>query len=115
MEQRQEATYEWDMADRLRKAREVAGMDQGGMAARLSISRQSVVNYERRHTRPLPAIRKAWALACGVTDDYLTKGTPPTAGTSSDAGSDVTREYDARRLAQWPMLLRAELGLQRSA
>ena len=56
-------TLAWDMADRMRKAREVAGLDQRALAALLSIARASVSNYERRHTQPLPAIRKAWGLA----------------------------------------------------
>lgn len=68
-------SLEWDMADRMRKAREVAGLSQTDMAARLSIARSSVVNYERRHTTPLPAIRKAWADACGVSDDWIRTGT----------------------------------------
>lgn len=67
-------TLDWDLADRMRKAREVAGLSQGAMAARLSIARSSVVNYERRHTTPLPAIRKAWAEACGVSDAWLVTG-----------------------------------------
>lgn len=65
---------DFDMADRLRKAREVAGYTQGEMAARLSVSRQSVNNYEHRRTAPLPAIRKAWAEACGVSDEWLLTG-----------------------------------------
>jgi len=63
---------EFDQADRMRKARESAGLSQTEMAQRLTIARSSVVNYERRHTHPLPAIRKAWAEACGVDDDWIT-------------------------------------------
>ena len=67
-------TLEWDTADRMRKAREVAGLSQGQMAERLSIARSSVVNYERRHTATLPAIRKAWAEACDVPLEWLLTG-----------------------------------------
>lgn len=70
-------TPTWDMADRLRKARETAGLTQTEMAERLSVSRSTVVNYEQRHTRPLAAIRKAWADACGVSDEWLLTGTRP--------------------------------------
>lgn len=67
-------TLEWDYADRLRKAREVAGYNQGEMARALNISRQSVVNYERRNTEPLPLIREKWAEVCGVSEEWLVSG-----------------------------------------
>jgi transcriptional regulator with XRE-family HTH domain len=66
---------DFDMADRMRKAREVAGLDQRQMAETLSISRGSVSNYETRKTRPLPSILRAWAEACGVTVEWLTDAT----------------------------------------
>ena len=65
---------DFDQADRMRKAREVAGYSQSELARRLSIARQSVSNYEQRHTKPLPAIRKAWAGACGVDENWLITG-----------------------------------------
>jgi hypothetical protein len=57
------------------------------------------------------------ALACEIHPAELFGGVAPLGWESApfDRTRGVTREYDARRLAQWPMLLRAELGLQRSA
>ena len=77
------------MADRMRKARELAGYSQTELARRLSIARQSVSNYEQRHTQPLPAIRKAWAEACGVDDRWITDG---------------IRQYDPARVCDLPRI-----------
>ena len=79
------------MADRMRKARELAGYSQTELARRLSIARQSVSNYEQRHTQPLPAIRKAWAEACGVDDDWIT-------------GVNHVRQYDPARSCDLPRI-----------
>ena len=83
---------DFDMADRLRKAREVAGYTRGELAERLSVARQSVNNYEHRRTKPIPAIRKAWAEACGVSDEWLLTGGDSCA---------CTRAYLHNRRSAW--------------
>lgn len=45
---------EWTLADRLRKAREMAELDQAQMADRIGVSRRSVINYEKANTDPRP-------------------------------------------------------------
>lgn len=72
---------DFDMADRMRKAREVAGYTQGEMADLLSVARQSVNNYEHRRTKPLPVVLKAWAEACDVPLEWLLTGSEPRATT----------------------------------
>lgn len=51
------------LADRLRKAREVAQLDQVELADEIGISRQTVSNYETGSTQPRKIALKAWALA----------------------------------------------------
>lgn len=62
------------MADRLRKAREFAGMTQDELADAIGISRRTVTTYEHGGTRPSRVIIRGWALATGVPVDWLTSG-----------------------------------------
>jgi transcriptional regulator with XRE-family HTH domain len=65
---------EWSVADRLRKAREVAGMDQAELAERAGLSRATVSNAERGVGIPQRATLLVWALATGVDQDWLMQG-----------------------------------------
>jgi transcriptional regulator with XRE-family HTH domain len=64
----------WTRADRLRKAREHAGMQQQELADRIGISRNSVGNYEAGRTAPRRIVLNAWALATGVPMSWLETG-----------------------------------------
>lgn len=64
----------WSVADRLRKAREVAGLDQAELARLAGISRATVSNAERGAGVPQRATLRAWALVTGVNADWLTEG-----------------------------------------
>lgn len=57
---------QWTVADRLRKAREWAGVEQAELAERMGVSRGTVSNAEtgRRAVRLITL--KAWALETGV-------------------------------------------------
>lgn len=68
----------WTLGDRLRKAREHAGMEQGELASRIGISRNTVGNYELgRGVRPPKLIvLRAWAHECGVPFDWLVEDSP---------------------------------------
>lgn len=85
---------EWTIADRLRKARELTGLDQTEFADTIGISRKTVSNYERdsdrRHIR---AFMIAWALGAGVDYDWLVgqESPPLNSGTMHH-----TRGYDMR-------------------
>ncbi len=70
---------EWTLGDRLRKAREEAGLSVQGMADALYRSRNTVGNYEADRSRPTAAIVKAWALRTGVPLAWL-QGGPPAGG-----------------------------------
>lgn len=61
--------------DRLRKARELTGMDQETFAELLGVSRGTVSNYERSRTMRRHAIvLRAWAMATGVPLYWLEGG-----------------------------------------
>jgi transcriptional regulator with XRE-family HTH domain len=57
--------------DKIRKAREHAGLSQQELADRLSVTRTSVINWERGHTRPLRLILRLLAQETGVDEQWL--------------------------------------------
>lgn len=61
----------WSVADRLRKAREHAGLDQRQLAARAGISRGTVSNAERGVGIPNLTTLLAWAHATDVDVAWL--------------------------------------------
>lgn len=70
---------------RLRIAREWAGLEQGELADRIGISRQSVGSAERGRSHPRRITLNAWALACGVPVSWLTTGQTPSGGDGGDS------------------------------
>ena len=56
----------WSIADRLRKAREAAGLEQRDLAERAGISRATISNAERGVGNPNLATLRAWAEATRV-------------------------------------------------
>ena len=63
----------WTLGDRLRKAREFAGLEQGELAEQIGISRGTVSNYELGHGQrpPKRLVVRAWAEATGVPLDWF--------------------------------------------
>ncbi len=63
----------WTLGDRLRKAREHAGFEQGELAARIGVSRGTVSNYELGHGQRAPKliVLRAWADECRVPLGWL--------------------------------------------
>lgn len=67
--------------DRLRKARERLGLDQGPFAEHIGVSRNTVSSYERDGTeRVKPIVIRMWAMATGVDEHWLMHGEGPTPG-----------------------------------
>ena len=66
---------DWTLSDRLRKAREHAHADQDDLARMIGLTRATVSNYERGVTKPRRPSILAWALACGVSLQWLLEGT----------------------------------------
>ncbi len=90
---------EFTQADRLRKAREMTGLDQSQFAAEMGVSRQTVSNYEQGNTKPRRIVLKAWALASNVALPWLEHGdpTPPPVGSP---GGRITLPYFASKARQ---------------
>lgn len=63
------------MGDRLRKAREDAGMSQAQLAVAIGISRNTVSNAELGDRTPLTVTLRAWAEVTGVPVQWLQTGT----------------------------------------
>ena len=65
---------EFTVADRLRKARECAGLDQSEFARVAEISRTTVINYEHGRRVPRAVYLRAWSIASGVDLSWLVTG-----------------------------------------
>jgi transcriptional regulator with XRE-family HTH domain len=67
------AIPEFSTADRLRKARQFAGLTPEELAERIGVTPRTVYNYETgKATRP--AALKLWALATGVPFQWIETG-----------------------------------------
>ncbi len=90
-----ETTYqvripEWTLGDRLRKARESAGLEQTELASDIGISRRTVQNYERAKVRTRRPVLLAWAVRCGVPVEWLVNGTTAPPATPWHAAGGVS-------------------------
>jgi transcriptional regulator with XRE-family HTH domain len=65
---------EFTVGDRLRKARELTGLDQQRFADEIGISRQSVSNYELGNTKVRKIVLIAWQMRTGVPVEWLEHG-----------------------------------------
>lgn len=81
--------------DRIRKARETAGLDQAELAEVTGIARSTISNYERNITRPSRAYVKSIGLATGVDHRWIWSGDLDL--TASDLGEPSTKWYAAAR------------------
>ena len=68
----------WTVADRLRKARESAGLDQGQLAELTGMALNTISNYEAERVKPRRAGIMAWALATGVPLSWIQTGVAET-------------------------------------
>ncbi|MGD7734145.1 helix-turn-helix domain-containing protein, partial [Propionibacteriaceae bacterium G57] len=64
----------WTLADRMRKAREVTGLDQQAFSEELGVSRSTVSNAERGKVQPSRLLVAAWAMRSGVPLVWLETG-----------------------------------------
>lgn len=64
---------EWTRGDRMRKAREAAGLSQQELAEAIGVSRRSISAYETNGTLKKPVLL-SWALRTGVPLPWLRDG-----------------------------------------
>jgi len=83
----------WTAGDRLRKARELTGLDRKAFAAELDLARNTVTKYEKGEEPPRPLILRAWAVRCGVSARWLATGQ----GDPSDPSDPSVRTGWTRR------------------
>ena len=83
---------QFTVGDRLRKARELTGLEQGPFAEQIGVSRNTVGNYESGHTtRVKPIVLKAWSLRTGVPVEWLETGAENPRPAGPDGGSREVR------------------------
>ena len=81
-----------ELRHRLRIAREYAGLDQDQLAVRMNAARSTVSNAETGRVTPRRMVVSAWALACGVSRDWLTEpGKPDDDEDGSSYGLGIKR------------------------
>lgn len=85
---------ELTLARRLYLARDELGLNQAEFAARIGVSRRSVVNYESGHTHPSRPVLLSWALATGVPLEWF-----------EEAPDYSPRIHDAQRFVQWALFV----------
>jgi hypothetical protein len=66
-----------DLADRLAKSLQVAGLTVADMAEYMEVHRNSVGAWLNRRSQPRPANIRLWALRTGVPYEWLRHGTWP--------------------------------------
>lgn len=64
----------WELHHRLARAREFVDMKQDELADAIGVSRRSIVNYETGRTAPRRPVLLSWAMACGVSLEWLLTG-----------------------------------------
>jgi transcriptional regulator with XRE-family HTH domain len=68
----------WTIGDRLKKARQVAGVSTIEMAAELGVTHSTVSRIERDEGGPpKQSYLTVWALRCGVSRHWLATGAEP--------------------------------------
>jgi transcriptional regulator with XRE-family HTH domain len=74
------AIPDWTLGDRLRKAREHAGLNQAELAEKIGIARSSVVNYESGRSVPSRPVVLSWCLCTGVSMGWVLDRVPVSSG-----------------------------------
>lgn len=83
---------EWDEIDRMHKALRVAGLSSTALASRLGVHRNTINNYLRGKIRPDRRTILAWAMATGVSHEWLSTGAATPGDGPGGPVSQLTRE-----------------------
>lgn len=68
------AVPEWTQPDRLRKARETAGLTQAQLAQAIGVSQRSISAYESGASAPKRPVVLSWSFATAVPYEWLRTG-----------------------------------------
>ena len=93
-------TPRWTVGDRLRKAREMIGLDRAEFAEQIGISRNTVTNYEHDKVEQRVIVLRAWAMRCGVAEQWVRSGQlpfGPPPDPESSANSNVSFGWSTHR------------------
>ena len=96
---------EWSLGDRLRKARSLTGMTAAQFAAKIGVSDSTINNAEGDKRAVRRITLNAWALATGVSLEWLETGiagttTPPPDGDRLPDTPAMRRLTEAKRRGQ---------------
>lgn len=83
---------EWTVGDRLRKARETAGLTQQELAAEIGVSHRSITNYESDRSSPKRPVLVTWAMRTGVDLSWILQQDAP----SPDGGKRPRQDSNLR-------------------
>ena len=83
------AVPQWTLGDRLRKAREHAGLKQAELAQMIGIARSSVVSYESDRTVPSRPVVLSWSMATGVPTEWVLGWAPVLTGAAVKKSTNV--------------------------
>ena len=64
----------WTLAERLRRARLLAGLEQRELAEQLGVNRATISLWENGHTEPSASNFVRWAIATGQPLEWLADG-----------------------------------------
>jgi transcriptional regulator with XRE-family HTH domain len=76
----------WTIADRLRKAREDAGLTQLELGEKISVSKRQIIYYEKGKKDPSRGHLLLWQMITGVPAEWIENGETPQGG--GDDGLD---------------------------
>jgi len=62
---------EFDIGDRMRKAREHAVLSQAQIAGEIGVGRTSIIGYETGRQKPSKPVVRAWAFRTGVPYEWI--------------------------------------------
>lgn len=65
---------QWTLGDRMKKAREHAGLSQSALSATAGIGRTAIVSYETDKIEPPRPAMLAWSMATGVPYEWICHG-----------------------------------------
>ena len=92
---------EFSKADRFRKAREHAGLEQAELAQAMGVSRSTVSNVERGLVAVRRITLRAWAMATGVDATWLETGAAPVMGPGPEGYTARDLNPEPADLVSW--------------